>query len=121
MKKISNKYYSKRQEMRVAKKSNGKAQINSGATRFEKGDVKVSDIGILIECKTKVAESKSLTIKKDWIEKLRQEAIGMGYNPNRTALSISFGDEKDYYLISDNFFQELLYLLRKEYKNGKEE
>lgn len=119
MKKLSNKYYSKVQEKRVAKKSGGKAQVNSGATRFQKGDVKISDIGILIECKTKTAESETISIKKEWIYKLREEAIGMGYNPNRATLSISFGDEKDYYLISDKFFEELLYLLRKENKDEK--
>lgn len=67
--------YSNLQEKRIAKKLHGRKQLNSGATMFQKGDV-ITD-KILIECKTKVKESKSISIQKDWIEKLKEEAFAM--------------------------------------------
>ena len=43
-------YYSKKQEIEVAKAINGTRTLNSGATMFSKGDI-VAD-KFLIECKT---------------------------------------------------------------------
>lgn len=111
--KYNKRFVSGEQEKRVAKATGGKKQPNSGATLFQKGDVKIPDIGILIECKTKMGDSKNITIKKEYLEKLEQEAIGMGYNPKKAVLTLSFDNEKDYYLISDYLFTELCDILRK--------
>ena len=66
-------YYSKKQENNVAKATGGATVKNSGATMWQKGDVNVSDVSMLIECKTCVEPKKSFSIKKEWITKNRDE------------------------------------------------
>lgn len=65
--------YSNLQERRIAKKLQGKKQLNSGATMFAKGDV-ITD-NFLVECKTKIKDSKSISIQKEWIEKLKKSVL----------------------------------------------
>ena len=93
-------FYSKRQENKVAKSLNGKRVANSGATAFNKGDVILDDW--LIECKTKTKESDSFTIKREWIEKNKEEAFAM--RKANSALVIDFGDGEQYYLIDEKTF-----------------
>lgn len=97
-------YYSKQQEKKVAKKLGGKRQANSGATAFQKGDV-ITD-QFLIECKTKTKDSKSFTIKEDWLLKNEEEAFAMG---RESALCFDFGPSanKRYYVISERQFDLL--------------
>lgn len=98
-------YFSSKQEKQVAKKLNGNIQKNSGATQWQKGDVKLDKY--LLECKTKTTKSESISIKKEWLEKLNKEALFMG-KPN-SALVFNFGpDEKNYVIISEDLFKELL-------------
>lgn len=56
-------FYSTKQEKKVAKELNGDRTYNSGATPFQKGDVIIDKF--LIECKTKTSSSKSISIKKE--------------------------------------------------------
>ena len=97
-------YYSKKQEQKVAKSVGGKRQPNSGATVFQKGDVITDDF--LIECKTKTADCKSFTVKEDWLLKNEEEAFAMG---RESALCFDFGPSanKRYYIISERQFQLL--------------
>ena len=97
-------YYSKQQEKKVAKKLGGKRQANSGATAFQKGDV-ITD-QFLVECKTKTKDSKSFTIKEDWLLKNEEEAFAMGRD---SALCFDFGPSanKRYYVISERQFDLL--------------
>lgn len=98
-------YYSSKQEKSIAKKLNGKQQVNSGATKFKKGDVELDSW--LLECKTKMTKSDSISIKKDWLEKTEKEALFMG--KPYSALVINFGpDTKNYVVIDENVFKELL-------------
>ena len=99
-------YYSNRQEKKVAKAVNGRQTANSGATAFSKGDVSAQDW--LIECKTKTSDSKSFTIKEEWLTKNEEEAFAMG--KNYSALCFDFGpnSNKRYYVISEKAFQEFL-------------
>ena len=98
-------YFSSKQEKKVAKNLNGKVQKNSGATPYQKGDVSLEKY--LIECKTKTTHSESINIKKEWLEKLDREALFMG-KPN-SALIFNFGlDEKNYVIISEDLFKELI-------------
>lgn len=69
-------YYSKKQESRVAKELDAKTTPNSGATTWSKGDISGDDV--LIECKTLTKEQKTHTIKKEWLDTIRQEASNMG-------------------------------------------
>lgn len=106
-------FYSSKQEKSIAKAVGGSQTANSGATRFQKGDV-ITD-SFLIEAKTKTKHAESITIKKQWIEKNRQEALFMGKKYNTVAFN--FGpDEPNNYIIDEYLFQELI-----EYLNNKEE
>ena len=98
-------WYSNKQEQRVAKTIGGKQTANSGATKWSKGDVRTDDF--LIECKTCEKEKKSFSIKKEWLDKNREEAFAMGKSYN--ALAFDFGDNgKRYYVIDERLFKQLL-------------
>ena len=108
----STRYYSGRQEKKVAKAVKGRKTANSGATAFSKGDVVTTDW--LIECKTKVKDCSSFTIKEDWLLKNEEEAFAMG--KNNSALCFDFGPSanKRYYVISERLFQLLQQYLEDE-------
>ena len=93
-------YYSNKQEKKVAKAVGGKQTANSGATSFSKGDVRTDDW--LIECKTKVSDSKSFSIKKEWLLKNREEMFAMGKSYN--ALVFDYGDGNNYYVLDEKTF-----------------
>lgn len=109
---MNTRHYSKRQEDKVAKKLNGKRTANSGATAFQKGDVITKQF--LIECKTKTKDSKSFTIKEDWLLKNEEEAFSMG--KNNSALCFDFGPSanKRYYIISERLFELLQCILEED-------
>lgn len=98
-------WYSNKQEKHIAKELGGKQVSNSGATAFNKGDVITDDW--LFEAKTKVKESDSFTIKREWIYKNEEEAFAMRKPYN--ALVIDFGDGEQYYLLSEKMFKKLLF------------
>ena len=98
-------YYSKKQEEAVAKAVGGRRTPNSGATPWSKGDI-LSD-KFAIECKTKTSASESISIKKDWFTKQKQEAMFM--NKPYSAIVFNFGpDEENHYIIDEYLFVELL-------------
>lgn len=98
-------YYSSKQERSVAKSVGGTTTKNSGATPFDKGDITSNNF--LIECKTKTKDSQSISIKKEWIEKVEEESLFMG--KPYSALAFNFGGEsKNYYIISEELFNILL-------------
>ena len=102
--KNSTRYYSSRQEKAVAKALKGKVVANSGAPIFVAGDVKTSQW--LIECKTCINQKKSFSIKKEWLEKNKEEAFAMRKDYN--ALAFNFGDNKNYYIVDEKTFKEIL-------------
>ena len=98
--------FSKKQENYVAKKFNGKVQPNSGATPFMKGDVLIGN-DWLVECKTQTTNKKSISIKKEWFDKLEEERFAMR-KPN-SVLAFNFGpDEEMYYVVSEKMFKEIV-------------
>lgn len=100
---LPTRYYSKKQERGVAKTLNGTRTLNSGATMFQKGDVLLDSF--LIECKTHTTHRDSITIKKDWLEKIKKEALFSG-KPNE-ALIFNFGPgESNYVIISEELFKQ---------------
>lgn len=101
----STRYYSNKQEKQVAKDFNGKQTKNSGATKFGgKGDVLLDNFNI--ECKTKITDSESISVKKEWLEKIQKEALFDG--KKYSALAFNFGpNQKNYYIID----QELMDIL----------
>ena len=97
-------FYSGRQEKKVAKAVGGKQVSNSGATAFNKGDVTTDSF--LIEAKTCVEDKKSFSIKKDWLEKNKEEAFEMG--KDYSALAFNFGpSSENYYVIDEKLFKIL--------------
>ena len=103
---FSTRYYSDKQEKQVAKAVGGKQTANSGATKWQKGDVLVADTWLL-ECKTKTKASDTFTIRKEWIDKNREEAFQMG--KRHSAVVIQFEpDGENFYLIDQASFKRLL-------------
>lgn len=98
-------HYSVKQEKQVASKFNGDRTLNSGATPYQKGDVMLENF--LLECKTKVKPSESITIQKEWLDKNEKEALFMG--KPYSALVFNFGpSETNYYVIDEYLFETLL-------------
>lgn len=114
MRNKSTRFYSSKQEKKVAKAVSGKQVANSGATAFEKGDV-TTDL-FLLECKTCVEEKKSFSIKKEWLKKNKEEAFEMG--KSYSALVFNFGpNSENYYVIEEKLFKLLNEYLEGEEKN----
>ena len=104
-------FYSKRQENKVAKELNGKRTANSGATNFQKGDVNLDNW--LIECKTATTEKKSFSIKREWLDKNKEESFAMRKDYN--ALCFDFGDNGSrYYVIDEKTFKQVVELMKEE-------
>lgn len=101
------------QEKRVAKRTQGNKVANSGATRFSKGDVKCEKF--LIECKTHLTEKQSMSIKSEWIKKIKEECFAM--NRPYWALVFNFGETgvpEDYVIIDMKMFKLLQSMLEEE-------
>ncbi|MEK5060883.1 MULTISPECIES: hypothetical protein [unclassified Paenibacillus] len=99
---------SKRQETRITRslqqiKQDAKRVLASGALWFAKSDI-VSEL-FQIEAKTKEKPSKSMTIKKEWMDKIEQEGFE---NKKIPALAFSFGENTDYFVIRDREFYTLV-------------
>lgn len=102
---LSTKYYSNKQENRVARLLNGKVVPASGGGKFNKGDILIND-DFLLECKTSVEPKKSFNIKKEWLEKINEQAFEMGAECG--GLIFDFGEDKDYVVLDINIFKKLL-------------
>ena len=105
--KKATRYFSSRQEKHVAKAIGGKQTANSGATAFDKGDVKTNEW--LIECKTCVSEKNSVSIQRKWLDKNEEEAFAMG--KNHSALCFNFGEDhhpQNNYIITEEEFKRLV-------------
>lgn len=99
---------SKKQEKRISSRLNSanepsRVQKASGAMWNKKSDVISSRFRI--EAKTKVRPSLSITVKKEWLRKIQLEAWDTGKIP---VLAISFGDGKDYYILDEHDFINLI-------------
>lgn len=109
-------YFSKKQESKIAEAVEGQRVPNSGATAWVKGDVLTEQF--LLEAKTKTSNSDSISIKRDWFLKNKEEAAFMG-KPHQ-AVVFNFGPDYPYnenhYIIDEYLFLELL-----EYLKGKKE
>lgn len=102
-------FYSNRQEKKVAKAVGGKQTANSGATLFQKGDVVTADF--LIEAKTVTKEQQTFTLKKEWFTKNKEEAFAMG--KPYSALVFDFGDGEQHYVINQKLFSMLVEYIEK--------
>ena len=94
---------SSQQEKRIAKAMGGKQVIGSGSTPFLKGDVVAGKL--FIEAKTKMVPSQQITVKKEGVDKAKEQSLAM--RKEDYAIAVSFGDPKEYYLIEDSFMEDL--------------
>lgn len=99
---------SKKQEKRITKnlnkiKAEAKTLIASGSLWFAKSDI-VSKY-FRIEAKTKAKASKQITIKREWLKKIEEEALMTSKTP---ALAFSLGDGVDYFILRDRDFYRLI-------------
>lgn len=105
MKHLIGKNCSSKQEKQIAKMVGGKVQSNSGGTRFGGGDVHTETV--FIEAKTPTTDKSSFSIKKDWLEKAKEQAFEQ--NKTSYALAFRFGpDEPDFFVIDAKLFKELI-------------
>ena len=88
----------------------GRLQTNSGATLFNKGDISTDKW--LFEAKTCMKQKDSFSIKKEWLQKLKQEAFGM--NKEYYALAFNFGEinGKNYYILDERIFKQIIEILQ---------
>ena len=104
-------YFSNRQEKKVAKKFGGRQTSNSGATAYKKGDVTLPNW--LIECKTCMKDKDSFSIKKEWLLKLKEERFAM--NKSYCALAFNFGpDQENYFIVDERLFKNFVDSLKEE-------
>ena len=98
--KESTRAYSDKHEKSVCKALGGDQVSNSGAGKFKKGDVVVKSASLLIECKCQMSDKESYSVKKDVIEKNKEEAFSNRLN--NSCLCFNFGPDSDnYYVISE--------------------
>ncbi len=99
---------SKKQEMRITRsfkeiKEDAKRTLASGAMWFAKSDVVTKRFRV--ECKTRLKPSKSITLKKEWLEKIQKEA----FETNKTGLLVfSFGDGEDFVVLRNQDFLKMV-------------
>ena len=103
-------FYSKKQEKRVAKDLEGRRTPNSGATPWTKGDVVTKKF--LVECKTSTSRKETVSISKKWLEKLPEETFADG--KDYWALAFDYGDGNEYYIIDKKLFKQVKEMLENE-------
>ena len=107
----SGKNCSSKQEKQIARMVNGRTQSNSGGTRFGGGDVHTKTV--FIEAKTPTTLKGSFSVKKDWMDKAKEQAFEQG--KTSYALAFRFGpDEPDFFVIDSKLFKELINHLEEE-------
>lgn len=100
----STRYYSHKQESKIAKDLGGRLSANSGAAFWSGGDVRLNNC--LLECKTCMEDKKSFSIKKDWLNKIQEEALFA--NKEYYGLAFNFGPGQDNYFIIPQWMFQLL-------------
>lgn len=115
--KESTRYYSDLQENHIARRFDGRRTANSGANRFDKGDIIVEDASMLIEAKTSLSEKSSFSVKKEWIEKNKEEAFRNRLSNQAIAISFDPKGTENYYLINEKLFEYLIDKLKEDLEN----
>lgn len=108
--KNSTRYYSDRHEKRTAKSLGVKQQVSSGSSNFLKGDLYSETC--FVECKTCTSEKKSVSIKKEWLDKLEEQCFSMG--KKHPILAFDFGDGENYYILNEQMMKKFIEYLDSE-------
>lgn len=99
------------QERQIAKLLDGKVQSNSGGTRFGGGDVQTKCF--LIEAKTPVKCQSSFSVKRQWLDKMKEQCFEQG----KIHCSLAFRfepDGDDYFIIDSRLMRDLVNFLEGE-------
>lgn len=105
MSKNLGKDYSASQEADIARLLGGRVQSNSGGTRFGGGDVLTPQF--FIEAKTPTKEQTSFSVKREWIEKMKEQAFEQG--KHHSSLAFRFDpDGPDYFVIDARLMRDLV-------------
>lgn len=99
--------FSDAHEKSVCKALNAVQQINSGATKYRKGDVVQKESSTLIECKCCMKEKDSVSIKKEWIEKNKEEAFSQRFDNSCIAFNFE-PNGANYYVIDERLMRFLI-------------
>lgn len=111
--KESTRYYSTNHEESICKALGAKRQSNSGAGRFRKGDVIQDEASMLIEAKTTMSSKNSFSIKKEWIDKNKEEAFLI--RKSNSCICFNFEPDGDnYYVINEKLMKFLIEKLSEE-------
>ena len=103
----STRFFSDAHEKSVCKALSGHQTANSGAGHFSKGDVLLNDVSLMIECKTCMKDKDSFSIKREWLDKNKQEKFSM--RKANTALCFNFGPgQENYYVIDEKLMKFLV-------------
>jgi hypothetical protein len=108
-------YYSDIQEKSVCKLLGSQQTSNSGAGHFRKGDCVHRNASLLIECKTVVTDKESVSIKKEWFKKNKEEAFTQRLSNGTVAFN--FGpNQPNYFIIDEKMMKFLVEKLEEEGK-----
>jgi hypothetical protein len=111
----STRWFSDIQEKSVCKLLGANQVSNSGAGAFRKGDVVHSNASVLIECKTVVTDKESVSIKKEWIEKNKEERFTQRLSNG--VIAFNFGpNQPNYFVIDEKLMKFLVEKLEEEGK-----
>lgn len=111
--KESTRYFSTNHEQSICKALGGHRQPNSGAAKFNKGDIVVDSANILIEAKTTMTDKESFSVKKDWFIKNKAEAFAI--RKANQAVCFNFGpNQENYYIINEKLMRFLVEKLGEE-------
>ena len=109
----STRYYSDAHEKSICKALGARQQPNSGAAKFNKGDVVHDGASMLIEAKCTMSEKQSVSVKKEWFEKNKSESFGV--RKSNQAVCINFEPDGDnYYIINERLMRFLVDKLQEE-------
>lgn len=103
----STRYYSDAHEKSICKALGARQQPNSGAAKFNKGDVVHDGASMLIEAKCTMSEKQSISVKKEWFEKNKAESFSA--RKSNQAVCINFQpDGNNYYIINERLMKFLI-------------
>jgi hypothetical protein len=109
----STRHYSDIQEKEVCRALGAIQQPNSGAGHWRKGDCILKEASLLLECKTSTSEKKSFSIKREFLEKNKQEALSSRLMNG--CLCFDFGPGTDrYYVIDEKMMKFLVEKLKED-------
>jgi hypothetical protein len=99
-------WFSDIQEKSVCKLLGSQQVSNSGAGSFRKGDCVHRSASLLIECKTVVTEKESVSIKKEWLTKNKEEAFTQRLSNG--VIAFNFGPNQPNYFVIDEKMMKFL-------------